>query len=329
MKGRTTYSEEQSGYTAFMMNFDQLRHTLPSISFLPAHDAGQEAARAYCSHYRLDTLPGQHRLGTLPLADVPLVAQYWLPDTPARHTVLLVHGYYEHLALELPLIRHCLQRGWAVLGVDLPGHGLSGGPRACIDTFDRYGDAIAAVSTAAAPHLPALTHAIGHSTGCAALMNSLMRAHALPFTQLVLLAPLLRPHRWQTEGRFLYAALHRFIPSLPRHFSTNSHDPAFLTFCRYQDPLQVNRLSVQWVGAMKHWLDHFRTQSPITLPTLLVQGTDDTTVDWRYNIPALLQKLPNGRAEYLPDARHQLINESPPFNAALWPLLDTVMEQHH
>lgn len=308
-----------------MSNFNLLRNTLPAISFVPAQDAEPSAARAYCTHYQLDTLPGEHRLGTLALTDTLLVAQYWLPPRPASRTVLIVHGYYEHLALERPLIHHCLAQGYAVLGIDLPGHGLSGGPRACIDSFDRYGDAIAAVTAAATP-LPPITLAIGHSTGCAALMNSLMRGHALPFTQLVLLAPLLRPHRWDTEGRLLYAALHRFVRSLPRKFSVNSHDQTFLDFCRHHDSLQVNRLSVRWVTAMKNWLDRFPAQAPITLPTLLVQGDDDTTVDWRYNIPALLGKLPNGRAEYIPGARHQLINESEPFRQALWRALDTVLE---
>jgi alpha-beta hydrolase superfamily lysophospholipase len=307
-----------------MRDFNHLRKSLSPVLFDPAQDPPLADATGYCQHYGLDTLPGPHRMGSFIYERYQLAVQYWLPPQ-ARQTVLIVHGYYDHIGLYRHLLAHLLDRGYAVLGLDLPGHGLSSGERASIPDFDVYGRTIAALCTAAEGRLPPITCAIGQSTGCAALTNSLMTGHTLPIQQLVLLAPLLRPHRWATHGRWLYTALHRLISRMPRNFSENSHDAAFVDFCRHHDPLQTRHLSVQWVTAMKHWLDRFHAQSPITLPTLVVQGQADTTVDWRYNIPALMSKLPNGQLEYLPDARHHLVNESEDIRQALWQILDTFL----
>ncbi|MBK8289342.1 MAG: alpha/beta fold hydrolase, partial [Cellvibrionales bacterium] len=107
--------------------------------------------------------------------------------------VLIVHGYYDHLGLYRHVVRFFLDQGYAVLGFDLPGHGLSSGQIAAIHDFDEYARAIHDVVTAASVHLPPLTLGFGQSTGCAAWMNYLMTGFTSPVEKLVLLSPLLRP----------------------------------------------------------------------------------------------------------------------------------------
>ena len=46
-----------------------------------------------------------------------------------RGTVLICHGYFDYVGLYRHLIAHVLELGYAVLAYDLPGHGLSSGPR--------------------------------------------------------------------------------------------------------------------------------------------------------------------------------------------------------
>ena len=89
-----------------------------------------------------------------------------------------------------------------------------------------------------------------------------------------------------------------------------SNHREFLQFCHYEDPLQPRFLTVAWVSAMKNWLARFPEQHTITTPTLILQGEQDDTVDWRYNMPAILQKIPNAQLHYLAEARHHLANES-------------------
>jgi alpha-beta hydrolase superfamily lysophospholipase len=57
-----------------------------------------------------------------------------------------------------------------------------------------------------------------------------------------------------------------------------------------------------------------------------VQGTGDTTVDWRYNTQAIARKFPRAHINTIPGARHHLVNESQPYRDSLYQLLDTVFQ---
>ena len=46
-------------------------------------------------------------------------------------------------------------------------------------------------------------------------------------------------------------------------------------------------------------------------PVLVMQGTDDTVVDWKYNLPFLQRKFPQADVRILPGANHDLLWEAP------------------
>ena len=202
-----------------MRSFLPLKAALLPLCFDPALDDEPAGFDAYRVFYRLDAANNdgktQHRIGTINSGQYRLATQYWLPEK-ARATVLIVHGYYDHLGLYRHVIRFFLEQGYAVLGFDLPGHGLSSGARAVIHDFDEYGHAIHDAIHTASPHLPPLTLGFGQSTGCSAWMNYLMADFPSPVERLVLFSPLLRPDRWQQQGRWVYKLLYRWIRSLPR-----------------------------------------------------------------------------------------------------------------
>jgi lysophospholipase len=50
---------------------------------------------------------------------------------------------------------------------------------------------------------------------------------------------------------------------------------------------------------------------PISRQILILQGTNDTVVDWQYNIPFLKQKNAAVTVKWFQGARHHLVNESP------------------
>ncbi len=60
---------------------------------------------------------------------------------------------------------------------------------------------------------------------------------------------------------------------------------------------------------MKAWDQQFRRFPPLEKSLLVVQGTEDLTVAWRYNLQQIKRALPNARIELIPDAGHQLVNE--------------------
>src|SRR5690606_36526658 len=107
----------------------------------PLATFGQEPAhgRTYRSFYGLDALRSgvRGRLGSFRAGPYRLAAQVWLPERPVA-TLLMLHGYYDHMGLYGNLVDWALSLNFAVLGCDLPGHGLSSGKRASIDDFGEY-----------------------------------------------------------------------------------------------------------------------------------------------------------------------------------------------
>lgn len=286
----------------------------PSVS---SHWQNHHAFQTYLQFYGLDRFTKinpklRHGFGYLDVSAQKIAAHYWLPEQP-KALLIVLHGYYDHVGLYGHAIEFGLQQGYAVMAFDLPGHGLSDGPRASIDDFSQYTAALAAVFDFSA-ELPVNgpTLALAQSTGCSVLLKYQLDMQAQVedadiLDGQVLLAPLVRPHGWQLS-RIAHFFLRHFIRSLPRVFTDNSHDADFLTFLK-SDPLQPTHLSVRWVTAMKMWLHQFWRCKPLTVPTLIVQGREDTTVDWRFNIPVLTARLPNHQLYWVEHARHQLINE--------------------
>jgi lysophospholipase len=299
---------------------DHLRHSLPPLAFDPGTDADSSAlagAADYLRHYRLEPeslAPDvRHCMGTVVTNGYRIAAHYWLHPAP-RGTVFVVHGYFDHVGLYGHLIRHLLARQLNVVAFDLPGHGLSDGERVTIASFDHYTEVLEDILARAAA-LPAPWHGVGQSTGGAILLKYLLDGeHPRPLDRIALLAPLVHPRHWGLN-RLVYLASHRWRKAIDRKFMVNSGDPEFLDFVQRRDPLQERHIPLEWIGAMKHWAEELQRLPPSPHPAIVVQGDADTTLDWRYNLRVLHNKLPNGRFHLVPGAQHHLVNEAEPIRA--------------
>lgn len=285
-----------------------IAQALPPFSEAPS---ALHSLAHYRAHYQLDDLlsgGAKHYAGQVKSGGIPLALQAWVVPHLVRPTALCVHGYFDHSGWSKPLISLLLAQGYNVCCLDLPGHGLSNGERVSINHFDDYGAAIFNASTAIRSWLAPVSLAVGHSTGAAALLNS-FSLFKNPQCPLILLAPLLRPTEWQSWGRFAYPLLKPWLAHKPRKKRASSSNADF-NHAFEADPLVPNYLTLAWVGAMRHWLQMFPLLAPLTNRTLIIQGQRDATVDWRYNIPQLMRKLPRAELHYIAEARHQLLNES-------------------
>lgn len=283
------------------------------IAELPQLEPGQHftpAAQQYARYYGIDfSTDAEQHLGRISVGGFELAVQVWRPSAP-RGTLILLHGYYDHMGLYQHLIRWALQHKLAVLAFDLPGHGLSSGDRASIDCFLSYQEVLDGVlEQAQLWRLPAPWHFMGQSTGGAILIDRLLHG-AVPgdIGETILMAPLVRPKQWGVS-QFSLKLLGGFIHQLGRRFTDNSTDGEFLDFIRQHDPLQSQVLPVAWVQALDKWIPRIETALPAAHRPLIIQGQADGTVDWQHNIRVLQDKFDAPELFYLPKARHHLANE--------------------
>ncbi|MGY2286763.1 phospholipase BipL [Pseudomonas gingeri] len=293
---------------------DSLRASLRPLAAAQPLSA---SAQAYQRFYGLDlahrTSPFSSRLGGFRSGGFDLVSQLWLPRDPVA-TLFLFHGFYDHMGLYRNVIDWALDRGFAVIACDLPGHGLSSGERASIDDFAEYQRALEGLfDEARSLDLPQPWHLFGQSTGGAIVVDHLLR-HGLDSPaqgEVVLLSPLVRPRAWGWS-KLSYYLLKPFVKGIARRFSENTHDPAFMPFLQ-ADPLQPQRLPTAWVGALARWIPGIEGAAKSPRRPLIVQGDGDMTVDWQHNLTVLRSKFDQPEVLMLAEARHHLANELPEY----------------
>lgn len=286
-------------------------------------------AQRYVRYYGIDFASRYpdllHAFGYFEAAGHLIAVHAWMPPTP-RGTVLVCHGYFDHVGLYRHVIDHLLRRGFAVLAYDLPGHGLSSGPRAVIDDFRIYREVLLNCLEKKANHLPKPWHVVAQSTGGAIVIDlALYGVRAgipFPFEKVVLLAPLVRPAGWRL-GALKHALVSPFTDAVKRVFPVNSGDPEFLHFLRHLDPLQSRQLSARWVGALKKWIPTVEGGPRVSISPVVIQGDLDTTVDWRHNLDVIEDKFASPDIHILKGARHQLVNEAAPYRERIARILDS------
>lgn len=296
----------------------RLAERLPPLEFVIEEDTLwplTEDPQAYLNYYQInfksDFPDVSHGFGRVDIGGFRVATHYWLPPNP-KGTVVIVHGYYDHVGVYSNPMRLALENDYAVLAFDLPGHGLSSGMVAAIDSFDQYTEVLSTLLQRSRPLLPQPLLALGQSMGGAVLLNYCWRYSADDFAKIALFAPLILPRGWRS-GRMLHRMLKGFVSHIPRRFSPSSHNDEFVDFIARRDPLQSQHLSVVWITAMKVWAEGFRHCAPLEKEFLIVQGTGDRTVEWRYNLAQLEQKLPNAIVKMINGAGHHLVNESPEY----------------
>ena len=279
-------SAEEKAYLAFYsINFQtSLEHVVQYFGHLPSIDLSGDQQRIACHYFE---------------------------NANAARTCFIVHGYMDHTGLYGKLIHYLLHRGCSVVMIDLPGHGLSTGAAATINSFGDYNLALRQCLDCFHQKTAAPWHVIAQSMGGAIIMDYLLSQQnddTGVFDKVLLLAPLVRPAGW-FGVRLAHWTLKGFVSSIKRNFKINSHDMAFIDFMENKDPLQAKRIPVQWVTAMLQWEKRFQQLSWSEMEVLVIQGEGDETVDWRFNLECIRQKFPQSKQFRIKEARHHLVRE--------------------
>ncbi|MFT5706126.1 MAG: alpha-beta hydrolase superfamily lysophospholipase [Oceanospirillaceae bacterium] len=242
------------------------------------------------------------------------VFQYYQQKGKVLGSCIIVHGYMDHSALYRHLIKHFLGLGWDVLIYDKIGHGLSTGARYAIDSFTQYASQLQQVLECLAERGENLKPwmLIGQSTGAAVVMEHALNPIFKSFAQIkqrVLLAPLVQCYKFNWV-KFQYQCMRFLITRVKRGRSENSHDLQYLDFIRTADPFSSQYIQLNWIGAMLSWAKHFTQYAPCAMPVLIIQGSDDQTVNWQYNVAVIAQQFPKSELCIIDGGKHHLVNEA-------------------
>jgi lysophospholipase len=275
----------------------------------------------YLAYYHLPNRQQfEYRVGQLEIDGQRIVCQAWSPQAPTA-TVVVVHGLYDHVGIFNKLVDYYLSRNQRVCCFDNMGHGLSSGEQAKVEDFEQYLRILNAVVSANKQLYSGAFNAVGQSMGGGILIHYILNNLQPSFEQVITLAPLVRALGWWWITR-VHSLIAPFISKIPRGFSPSSHDRAFLSFLAQSDTLQSRYLSTAWVGAMKKAESKFKHYKPIDFPLVMIQGDDDDTVDWQFNIACLQGLFPGLQLHVVARARHQLVNESVLYRKSLYSVLD-------
>lgn len=289
-------------------SLEDFKTRLPEFSTTGTHVFTVDI-KNYFDYYGLNFRNTRHFFGTINSTGKKIALHCYFPDKP-RGSILIVHGYILHSGILTELIQYLLNLDLAVAAFDLPGHGLSGGETGDIDDFDDYARVIKDVYTVLRATCPSPYYLLGHSTGCAGIIQYLVTNND-DFQRYILAAPLIHSAYYDLS-QFGRNVLGWAIKSVPASKATEiSHDQEFLNFINTKDPLRVSNVPMHWVKA----LDEYNQRLSAITATydtriVIIQGDRDVVVEWEFNIEMLKRLFPNSEAYIIPDGYHELLNES-------------------
>jgi alpha-beta hydrolase superfamily lysophospholipase len=252
----------------------------PDIEPLAAVDPAvySDEAKKYFAHYGLDGygLDTQHWFGSFESAGFTLAAHLYKPVEYTATVVL---------------------------------HGLSSGETARIDSFDQYITVTHDFIRIVKDRLSGPYHTVGFSTGATILVEMLQENITDDFEKIVLAAPLIHWTAYE-QSKATYKLYSSFTDRVARFHRKNSSDKDFLAFNKKKDYLHARELSLKWVKALFEWNDKIEPMAPCGREVLVIQGDNDGSVDWKYNLKLMGEKFPNAKIKMISGANHELFNEA-------------------
>jgi acylglycerol lipase len=245
--------------------------------YLRCYDFPQPPTARY-GYFRFDS--GQER------DRIQLFGQAWLPEH-AIGTVLLIHGYCEHAGNYAQLIDNFIKEKFAVMTMDLRGHGLSEGARGHLEQENFYAEDLEKfceiLFSQLLPFRP--LYIFGHSLGGMVGLQLILRGKlpvkpsAAVFTSPLLGFPELSgKNRALSKMAPLVSAIFPALP-IPHGIAPEilSHDEEYLGR-RMEDPLMGKFTSPKWFLSTSNAVKALQRESKEFLhltPTLLLLAGEE------------------------------------------------------
>jgi len=224
------------------------------------------------------------REGTILSADGTKLSYRAWPKADAEVTFAVVHGLGDHARRYERFAQAMTRYGFGTFAVDLRGHGKSAGPRGHVGRWSQWTDDLAAFVKYVDGVVGGEVVPLGHSFGGAALLSTVLERKLPNANRFVISSPALRlkvsvPALKLTLGKAASKILPRLTLNNEVDPKTLSRIPEVVEAYR-TDPLVHNKISLrmysEWSDACKRIFEH---AGEITLPFLILAGTDDRLID--------------------------------------------------
>ena len=209
-----------------------------------------------------------------------MYARGWVPQGLPKAAIMLVHGHGEHVARYDHVAAALTEKGYAMLGFDLRGHGKSGGPRGHTPSYDAMMDDIASFSQQTDQRYAGLPRFLyGHSLGGNLVLNYALRRkpdlHGVIATGPWLKLAFDPPASQVTLGRLMNGIAPGFVQHSKLDTRGLSHDQ--LVVDKYNnDPLVHDKISARlFVAIYDSGLWALEHAAEFPLPLLLMHGAAD------------------------------------------------------
>jgi|SRR5665648_367007 len=210
--------------------------------------------------------------------------QGWLPDGDVKAVLLVVHGLGEYSGRYMNVVDHFVPLGYAFYALDHIGHGKSDGIREYVNKFEDYTDTLNIYYKMVKEWQPDKPFfLLGHSLG-GLISTYYLLDHQADFKGAVISAPAIKIGGSVSPMTITMSKiLAKITPKagvLALDASTISRDPQVVS--TYANDPQVfhgktpARLAAEMLKAMMRVTAEVNT---ITLPFIVVQGSDDKLVD--------------------------------------------------
>jgi acylglycerol lipase len=212
--------------------------------------------------------------------DLSIYHQAWLPEGEIKAAILVIHGLGEHCSRYTNVVNYLVPRGYAVFGLDLPGHGKSGGTREYVNQFNEFSETLTSYLQRVKAELPDKpVFLLGHSLG-GTISAKYMIEHSNGYFGAIISAPTIIIPDYVTQFTIMAGKILSILAPktgiLPLDPNGVSRDPAVVQAYK-DDPLVFHgktsaRLAAETLQAI---IKINNEVEKITSPLMIVQGSED------------------------------------------------------
>ena len=292
--------------------------------------------------------PGAECIELVTRDKVRLRAMKAVPDNP-RGTFVILGGRGDFIERYFETARELMDRGFAVVALDMRGQGGSQRPKSqpyrdrtrSFTGFDE--DVRTLMETLVLPSCPAPIYALGHSTGAHVLLRLLRNKPW--FARAILVSPLVeiiygpwpRPVATLLVNAMWFTGFSsRFLPGIRKKPMGRADFPGNpLTADRRRWDRDSTTLDVApelglggptfgWLGAARQSILKIRRMKKPTAPVLIVAAGADRVVG-NEGIRRLARKVPGVALTFIPDAKHEILGERDMVRRQFFAALDSFL----